>query len=130
MAASSYVCKSFRWENGRRETRVKLLFFTTNLHSVTSSQISTYKKINLPLTTTVYLVYLPLDVNNRLKQTKVYLVLFCFAWKETTQQTLKKNKPLKVAAAKFIFSNVYVIGNNCFDRCFLFHMITGRHYFS
>ena len=27
------------------------------------------------------------------------------------------------------FSSVYVIDANCFDECFLFHVIAGRRYF-
>ena len=27
------------------------------------------------------------------------------------------------------FSSVYIIDKTCFDECFLFHVITGRHYF-
>ena len=34
----------------------KLLFFTINLHFVTSDQVSTYRKQNLPLTSIIYLV--------------------------------------------------------------------------
>ena len=45
---------------------------------------------------------------------------------------LKRNNPqtLKVAAAKTLFSSVYVIGTTCYDECFLFSLITGRHCFS
>ena len=39
----------------------------------------------------------------RLKQTKVYHTFFYFVWKEKT------HKPLKVAAAKTIFSSVRVL---------------------
>ena len=35
-----------------------------------------------------------------------------------------------MAAAKTLFSSVYVIGTICFDEWFLFYVITGRHYFS
>ena len=40
------------------------------------------------------------------------------------------NKPLQVAAAKTLFSSVYVIGTTFFAECFLFYVITGTHYFS
>ena len=39
------------------------------------------------------------------------------------------HKTLKVAAAKKSFPSVYVIDTTCFDEGFLFHVITGRHYF-
>ena len=47
--------------------------------------------------------------------------------------TLSRKKRLtnliEVVAAKKSFSSVYIIDTTCFDECFLFHMITGRHYF-
>ena len=39
------------------------------------------------------------------------------------------HKPLKVAAAKKSFPSVFIIDATCFDECFLFHVITGRHHF-
>ena len=50
---------------------LKLLFFTINLHFATSNQISTYKKLNLPFTSSNYFVFLPLEMQNRLEQTEV-----------------------------------------------------------
>ena len=38
--------------------------------------------------------------------------------------------PLKESAVKYLLSSVYVIGIACFHKCFLFHVITGRHYYS
>ena len=38
------------------------------------------------------------------------------------------HKPLKVTAAKS-FPSVSTIDTTCFNECFLFHVITGRHYF-
>ena len=43
-------------------------------------------------------------------QTKVYHKLFYSIWKKH-------------------FPSVYIIDTTCFDECFLFHVITGRHYF-
>ena len=41
-----------------------------------------------------------------------------------------KTKPSKVATAKYFFPSLCVIlYTACFDKCFLFDMITGRHYF-
>ena len=102
----------------------KLLFFTINLHFVTSNQISTFRKLNLLLSSSIYFVFLPLEMQKRLKQTKVCHAFSYFIWKETT------HKPLKVAAAKSLFSSVYIIGTTCFDECFSFYVITKRHYFS
>ena len=69
-----------------------------------------YRKLNLPLTTSIYFVFLPLEMQERLEQTKVYHAYFCFVWKETI------HKPLKVATAKTLFSSVYVIATTCFDE--------------
>ena len=56
---------------GENTTNIsKLLFFTINLHFVTSNQISTYRKLNFPLTSSIYLVFLHLEMQKRLKQTK------------------------------------------------------------
>ena len=62
-------------------------------------------------------------MQKRLVQTKVYYKLSYSVWKETS------HKPLKVAAAKKYFPNVYIIDTTFFDKCFLFHVITRRHYF-
>ena len=102
----------------------KLLFFTVKLLFVTPSQISTYRKLNLSLTSSIYLVFLTLEMQRKLKQTKVHHTFFYFVGKETT------HKPLKVAAVKTLFSSVYVTGTTSFDECFLFYVITGRHHFS
>ena len=94
-----------------------------NLHLIKSNQISAYRKLNLLLTSGIYFGFLPLAMQKRLKQTKVYHSFSYFVWKETTQ------KPLKVAAAKTLFSSVYFIGTTSFDESFLLCLITGGHYF-
>ena len=96
----------------KHNQQFKLLFLTINLHFVLWNEVSTYRKLNLLLTTSTYLVFLPVEMQRRLKQTKVYHRFFYFAWKETT------HNPLKVAVAKAIFSSVYLIDENCFDECF------------
>ena len=88
------------------------------------TKISIYRKLNLPLTNSIYFVFLPLEMQKRLKQIKVYHAFCYFTLKETT------DKHLKVAAAKTLFSSLCVIGTTCFHECFLFYVITGRHYFS
>ena len=50
-------------------------------------------------------------------------VFFYFVQKEMTQ------KPLTLAAAKGLSFSLHAIGTTCFNECFLFHMITRRHYF-
>ena len=67
------------------------MLFTINLHCVTSNQIATCRKPNLPLTSCICLVSLDLEKQGIFKQTKVYHT-FYFVSKETTL------RPLKVAA--------------------------------
>ena len=89
---------------GENTTNIlKQLFFILILHFVTSYQICTHRKLNLPLRSSIYFVYLHPEIQKSLEQTKVYRAFSYFVWKETTQ------KPLKVAAVKTLFSNVYII---------------------
>ena len=106
------------------KTQLTLLFSTINLHFVTSNQISTYRKLNLPLTSSNNFVFLPLEMQKRLKHTKVCHMFSYFIWKTTT------HKPLKVPTAKSLFSSMYIIGTTCSNECFSFYVITKRHYFS
>ena len=62
---------------GNADNILKLLFFIINLHFVTSNQLSTDRKLNLPLTSSVYFVFFPLEIQKRLKQIKVYQVYRC-----------------------------------------------------
>ena len=62
-------------------------------------------------------------MQRRLEQTKQYYRLCYFVWKETS------HKPIKVATAKMSFPSEYIIDTTYFNECFLFHLITGRHYF-
>ena len=94
-----------------------------NFHFDTSDQISTYGKLIFFLRTSIYLVFFSLEMLRRLIKTKVYNKLYYSVWKETS------HKALKVAAAKKSFQSVYIIDTTCFDECFLFHVINGRHYF-
>ena len=61
-------------------------------------------------------------MQRRLTQTKVYHELFYSVWKETS------HKPWKVAVATTSFPSVYIMDTTCFDECFLFRVITGRHF--
>ena len=54
---------------GENATNIlKLLFFIVNLHFVTSNQLSTSGKLNLSLTSSVYFVFFPLELQKRFKQ--------------------------------------------------------------
>ena len=57
-------------------------------------------------------------------QTKVYHIFSCTLSEKKTVQ-----KPSNEAAATNFFSSVYVIGITCSHECFLFYVITGRHYY-
>ena len=85
--------------------------------------MSTYGKLNVLPIKSIYLVFSSRKRQIRLMQIKVYYKLFYSVWKETS------HKPLKVTTAKITFPNMYIIDRTCFDLCFLFHVITGRHYF-
>ena len=103
-----------RRKNRRKHNKYfKLLFFKNNLHFVTSNQISIYRKQNLSLTSSIYLDFLPLEMQKRLKHNKVYHTFFYFVWKGTT------HKSLKPAATKTLFSVMYVLGITCFDNAFI-----------
>ena len=87
---------------GKNTTNIlKLLLFIIKLHFVTSNQLSTDRNLNLPLTSSIYFVFFPLEMQKRLKQTKVYHAFSHFVRKETT------HKPLKLPAARTLFFSVY-----------------------
>ena len=41
---------------------LKLVFFTLTLHFLTSNEITTHRNLSLPLTSSIYLVFLPLEI--------------------------------------------------------------------
>ena len=77
----NYFCVRHRnrWKHNQHS---KMLFFKTNLHFVTSNHISTYRKLNLLLASSAYLVFLPLEMQRRL-QSIPQVLLIC----------LKRNDP-------------------------------------
>ena len=97
--------------------------FSKKTHFGTSEQMSTYGKLNLLPIKSIYLVFSSRERQTRPIQTKVYYKNFYSVWKETS------HKPLIVAAAKKSFPSMYIIDKTCFDLCFLFHVIIGRHDF-
>ena len=99
----------------------KLLFFSIYLHFITSNQISTYKKLNFPLSSSIFFCLL---TSRNAKKTQTDQNIPHIFLQETT------HKPLKVASAKSLFSSVYVTGTTCFSECFSFYVIPKRHYFS
>ena len=106
---------------GENTTNIsKLLFFTIHLHFITSNQISTYRKLNLPLSRSIFCLL----TSRNAKKTQTDQSMPCVFLQETT------HKSLKVVSAKSLFSSVYVIGTTCFSECFSFYVTTKRHYFS
>ena len=61
--------------------------------------------------------------SRNLKKACTDQIILYSVWKETS------HKRLKVAVAKKSFPSVYIIDTICFDECFSFHVISGRHYF-
>ena len=57
-------------------------FFTINLDFVTWNQISKCKKLNLSLTSSIYLVVLPIEMQRRFKQTNIYHTHFTLSEKK------------------------------------------------
>ena len=68
---------------------LKLLFFTINLHFVTSNQISTYRKLNLPLTSSIYFVFLPLEMQKKTQTNQSIPRVFLLCLKRNDLQTFK-----------------------------------------
>ena len=98
-----------------------LLFFKKKLHLRTSEQMSTYGKLNLLSIKSIYLVFL-LEKGKEDSYRPKYTTSFLLCLKRTSQ------KPLKVTAAKQFFPSMYIINKTWLDLCFLFHIITERHY--
>ena len=78
----------------------------------------------MPLTNSIYFTFFPWEIQKRLEQTNVCHAFFHFVWKETT------HKPLKVTAARTLFSGMYDIATTCFNECFLLYVIPDRCSFS
>ena len=67
---------------------LKLMFLTMNLHFVKSNQISTYIKLNLPLTSSIYFVFLPLEMQKNSNRPK-YTTRFLICLKRSSPRTFK-----------------------------------------
>ena len=80
---------------GENTTNIlKLLFFTMNLHFVTSNQLSTFRKLNLSLISCVYFAFFPLEMQKRLEQSSIRCVqsipcVFPLCLKRNNPQTFK-----------------------------------------
>ena len=65
------------------------MFFIINLHSVTSNQISTYRNLNLPLTSSIYFVFLPLEMQKKTQTDQSIPCVFLLCLKRNNPQTFK-----------------------------------------
>ena len=132
---SNFSLKELRNISGNYFCVCRKIFVNTSniLDCYFSNQISTLthqtkylhvcRKLNLLLVNSTYLIVPALLKQRRLIQTKVHFKS-CYSVRIEAA-----HKPSKVAAAKKLFSSVYVINAICFNECFLFHVVTGRHYF-
>ena len=110
-------------QNRRKDDQhFELLLLMINLHFGTSNLLSTYKKTSLLLKSKIHLVLSFLKIQRRLIQNK-YTASFV---------TLSEKKRLtnlqKYQLQENFFSSAYVTDTTFFDKCFLFHVITGGHY--
>ena len=103
---------------GENTTNIlKLLFFIINLHSPTSNQISTYRKLNFPLTSSIYFVFLPLEMqkdSNRPKYNTRFLILsekkqLTNPWKWQLQ---KPFSPVCMLLLQLATMNVFILCDN------------------
>ena len=67
----------------------KLMFFVINLHSVTSNQISTYINLNLPLTGSIYFIFLPREMQKKSQTDQSIPCIFLLCLKRNDLQTFK-----------------------------------------
>ena len=75
---------------GENTTNIlKLLFFIINLHSVTSNQIPTYRKLNLPLTSSIYFVFWPLEMQKKTRTDQSIPRVFLVCLKRNNPETFK-----------------------------------------
>ena len=110
---------------GKNSTNIlKLLVFMINLHFVTSNQISTYRKLKLSLTGSIYFVFLPLEMLKETRTDQSISRVFLLYLKRIDPQTFKRS------SCKNSFFQCICYCYNLLRWMFLFFMITGRHCFS
>ena len=85
----------------------KVYFFIINLHFVKWNQISTYRKLNLPLASSVYFVFLPTEMQKRLEIRK-YHTLYHTLYDTLSRTGLSKSLS---HADKFAYTKVLGISS-------------------
>ena len=108
----------------KRNQYFKLQFFTINLHFVISNQKSTYRKLNLPLTSSIYFVSLTSRNAKKTRTDQSIPRVFLLCLKRNDPQTFKSG------SCKNPFLQCVCYWYNLLRWMFLFYVITGRHYFS
>ena len=77
---------------GENTTNIsKLPFFVINLLSVTSNQISIYRKLNLSLTSSIYFIFLPLEMQKKTRTDQSIPRVFLLCLKRNDPQTFKSD---------------------------------------
>ena len=117
----NYNHKLFLCPPQKHNQHSMLLLFKINLHFGTSGKISKCRKLIFLPIDNIYLVFFSREMQI-LVQTKVATTNFFYCLKRNISQTCKSR------SCKKIFHNCVYHSNNLL-RCFLFHMITERHYF-
>ena len=102
-----------------------MLFFTINLYSVKSNQISTYRKLNLPLTSSIYLVFLSVEMQKKTRTDQSIPLVFLLCLKGNHLQVFKSGN-CKKPSTPVCMLLVQLASMNVF----FFYVITGWCYFS
>ena len=110
----------------QKKAKTQPLFQTAIFSSIfTSNLLSACEKTSLILIISIHLLLSSLEMQRRVMQTyrpSITQVILLFL-KRNDSQTFKSS------SCKKIFSSLYVIVTICLDKCFLFHVITGRRCF-
>ena len=111
---------------GENTTNIsKLLFFTTiNLHFVTSNQITTFRRLNLSPSSSIYFVFVTSINAKKTQKDQSMPRVFLLCLKRNDPQTFKKGSYKHSSLQCVCYCTA------CFDKCFSFFVITNRHYFS
>ena len=91
-----------------------------NISNILNCYFSTCRKLNLLLVNSTYCI-IPALLKQSTDQSTLQVLLLC-SNRHTNLQKKQLEKKKKI-------SNVYVIDGTSFDECFLFQVVTGRHYF-
>ena len=105
-------------EIGQNTTNIlKLLFFTMNLHLVTTNQLSTYRKLNFPLKSNIFCLLTSINAKNiQTDQSIPRFLLLCL--KSNDPQTFKSG----ICKNPFLYCVCYWY--NLLRWIFLFYVIT------